>query len=136
MINIEKKRTLEADISCLKNQISELQEELLKKERELWWLKRPHIDRFDNEYYMESDDEGGGYAVWRPDCVHLNNKWLSQEGNKELVDKALVYLEQEGYSDEYLICGLEDDTEPYFGDDPYPGFHDWELKTVRNPNYV
>ena len=134
MITVEEKQALETKINDLKTEIRVLEEELLVNERVLWWSKRPHIESFTNDYEMESDDEGGGYAVWQPYSVQLNKKWLAQEGNQQLVDKQLAFLED--YSDDYLICGLEDETEPYFGEDPYPGFHDWSLNTVRNPNYV
>ena len=137
-MTVEEKQALETKINALQTEISTLEEELLVNERALWWLKRPHIASFTNDYEMESDDEGGGFAVWRPYSVEINKKWLAEENNQELVDKQLAFLENYdgGYSDDYLICGLEDETEPYFGEDPYPGFHDWSLKTVRNPNYV
>lgn len=134
-MTVEERQALESKINDLKTEILILQDELLVNERVLWWAKRPYIESFTNGYEMESDDEGSGYAVWRPYSVQLNKKWLAQEGNQELVDKQLAFLEDE-YSDDYLICGLEEDTEPYFGEDPYPGFEDWELKTVRNPNYA
>ena len=134
-MTVEEKQALETKINDLKTEIRALKEDLLVNERVLWWSKRPYIESFTNDYEMESDDQGSGYAVWRPYSVHLNKKWLAQEGNQELVDKQSAFLEDE-YSDDYLICGLEEDTEPYFGEDPYPGFEDWTLKTVRNPNYV
>lgn len=139
MITVEEKQALESEINTAKEQIRVLQEELVAKQRYLWWAKRPHIAEFDNGYQMQSDDEGGGYAEWEPEGVVLSKKWLAQEGNQGLVDIALKNIEDEDHSgcaENYLICGLEPETEYYFCEDPYPGFHDWSLKTVRNPNYV
>lgn len=138
-MTVEEKQALESKINDLKTQINVLQEELLVNERTLWWLKRPHIAEFHNGYLMQSDDEGGGYAEWEPEGVVLSKKWLAQEGNQKLVDNALKNIEDEdcsGSAENYLICGLEPETEYYFSEDPYPGFHDWSLKTVRNPDYV
>lgn len=138
MITIEEKQALETKINDLKTEIRILEEKLLVNERILWWAKRPHIAEFDNGYQMQSDDEGGGYAEWQPEGVVLSKKWLAQEGNQELIDKQLKEIEEydvSGLAENYLICGLGEEDEFYFGCDPYPGFHDWSLTTVRNPNY-
>lgn len=131
------------DIGRIRTQISELQEELLAKERELWWLKRPHILQFDNsEWYTQSDDDGGQYPVFYPCNVVLNPQWLSVAGNQELVDRQLAYIVEvngDDYDDDrlpdFLICGLSTNIYCEFSDDPYPDFKN-APDTVSNPNYV
>lgn len=143
MINTEEKQVLESKINDLKAEISALQEELLKKERALWWLKRPHILEFENsDWYMEGDDSGGNYPVFRPYGVVLSQQWLSIAGNQALIDRQLAYIAEcngDDYDDsqlhDFLICGLSTDIYCEFCDDPYPAFQD-APDTVRNPNYT
>ena len=131
------------DIGRIRVQIRELQEELVAKERELWWLKRPHIAEFDNsDWYMESNDNGGNFPVWSPYGVVLNQQWLSIAGNQALIDRQLAYIAEcngDDYDEDslrnFLICGLSTDIYCEFCDDPYPDFQN-APDTVRNPNYA
>lgn len=143
MITVEEKQALESEINTAKEQIRVLQEELVAKQRYLWWAERPHIAEFENSnWYYQSDDSGGQYAYWRPYGVVLNQKWLSVTGNQALIDRALSKI-AEYWSDDYdeevypdwLICGLEEDTVYEFCDNEYPDFTN-APDTVKNPNHV
>lgn len=143
MITIEEKQALESKINNLKTEIRVLQEELLVNERVLWWAKRPHIAEFENsDWYMESNDSGGNYAVFCPYGVVLSQQWLSIAGNQALIDRQLAYIVEcngDDYDEDslrnFLICGLSTDIYCEFCDDPYPAFQD-APDTVRNPNYA
>lgn len=141
MTNIEEKQALEIKIKALQAEISILQEELLVNERALWWLKRPHIQQFENQWYRESTDDGGTYGVFDPRGVLLNQQWLSIAGNQALIDRQLAYIAEVNGDDydedrlrDFLICGLSTDIYCEFCDDPYPDFQN-APDTVRNPNY-
>jgi len=142
MITIEEEFKLEADIIALKQQLLVLKEGLLSKERELWWLQRPHIADFANEWYYESTDDGGHSPVWRPHHVDLSKKWLSIVGNQAFIDRQLFFIAEKYESDcdegeypNHLICGLGEDIYCEYSNNPYPNFVD-APDTVRNPNYA
>ena len=141
MINVEEKAALQADINCIADQIRLLEDSLTNKRRELWWLQRPHIADFANEWYREGDDEGGTNEIWTPCHVDLNKQWLSIVGNQSLIDRQLFFIAS-GYGSyysvekhyKYLLCGLGKYIDCDFCYDPYPDFKH-APDTVRNPNY-
>lgn len=132
----ETKEQLKIEIDRLETQIKDLSNTLLNFKRQLWWLQRPHIYSFVNDFCKESDDEGGSYPVWQPYTIVLSKEWLKDEPNQKLIKEREAELEEDGYSFDYIICGLNEDTELCFDEDPYPDFDDWSIKTVRNPNYA
>jgi hypothetical protein len=143
MITVEEKQALQSEINTAKEQIRVLQEELVAKQRHLWWAERSHIAEFENsDWYMESNDNGGNYPVFCPYGVVLSQQWLSIAGNQALIDRQLAYIAEcngDDYDEDslrnFLICGLSTDIYCEFSDDPYPAFQD-APDTVRNPNYV
>ena len=141
MINVEDKVIFEAGIELLENRIRLLQGYLLDKQRELWWLQRPHIANFGNEWYYESSDDGGHHSVWQPHHIDLSQQWLSIVGNQAFIDRQLDFITKEIGEDydedkypDFLICGLRTDIYCEFCDDSYPDFVN-APDTVKNPNY-
>ena len=141
MINVEEKQALQADINCIADQIRLLEDYLTNKRRELWWLQRPHIADFANEWYYESSDDGGHHPVWQPHHVDLSQQWLSITGNKAFIDRQLDFITKEIGNDydedkypDFLICGLGINIYCEFCDNSYPNF-EHAPDTVRNPNY-
>lgn len=143
MITVEEERVLQADIDTAKEQIRVLQEELVAKQRYLWWAKRPHIAEFDNsDWYLEGDDQGGSFPVFCPYGVVLSPEWLSITGNQALIDRQLAYIAECNNDDcdedslrNFLICGLSTDIYCEFCEDPYPDFEN-APSVVVNPNYA
>ncbi|MCA6430231.1 MAG: hypothetical protein IM613_12420 [Cytophagales bacterium] len=134
----EKKLALTSAIDTLEKQICNLQQELLAKQRELWWLTRPHIKSFSNDWYYQSDDEGGHYYEWYPFDPELNTEWLESDDNHYLIANALERIKSYRCVDEddatsWLICGLGEKTVFEFDEDPYPGFEN-APDVVVNPN--
>lgn len=75
----EKKLALTSAIDTLEKQICNLQQELLAKQRELWWLTRPYIKSFSNDW----EYEGGKYAIWSPTEV----EWLICDVSNKIVSE-------------------------------------------------
>lgn len=130
----EKKLALTSAIDTLEKQICNLQQELLAKQRELWWLTRPYIKSFSNDW----EYEGGKYSVWYPCNVKLNTGWLDIDDNHYLIANTLEKIAAWHYVDEdeairWLICGVSNETIFEFDEDPYPDFEN-APDVVVNPN--